>query len=261
MNHGVLPLKRKWHHHSSLRLGAVAVSYQPFSLDYSKQYPDQNADGWPEECTIYSQTEVCQDEDNALYDRVWLRQWTDFISGQSQGPYDVEDSIRAVCVYGPRQDAPHRGYPVWLDRQPGMDFFDSAIALMQQTRCALSIVSPWLPAFEEAPGGIMPAVPSTWPATAPGHNHVGDGLQLVNGEPAISDKSWQGTDWGTGGRCFWDRAAFNALMEIPGAGAFILMPYDGSIRCLQTQIVYRLQILIRLYQRQLAQFAGIKPAL
>lgn len=260
MHHGVNPIVRKKHHLSTRTFGADTPNYQPFSLDAGFGFPDQNADGWPEECTIYTQTELCQDEDKQQYDRTFTRAQTDFISGQSAGPYDVEDSIEAVCVYGVAKAGEtaaqaavrKRGYAFWLEKMPGLDWFDSALALMQQRQAPLSVVSPWFSTFESAIGGLMPGqFPATWPPGVPGHNHKIYGLSDKAEQPVLMDKSWQGTRWGDNGVCYWTREAFNNLIDIPGSGAFILAEWDGSVTTIQWGIIYRLQILIALTRRTL----------
>lgn len=261
MRHGVHPVERRETNYSTRTFGALAASYVPFSLDAGFGFPDQNADGFPQACTAYTQNELCQDEDQTLYDRSFLWAKILLIAGQADGPVSIYDALKAPCVYGVRPSnettdaqalARKRGAYFQLERARGLDWFDSAIALMQTTKRPLSIASPWFPSFEAPMFGEMPEIfPATWELGVPGHNHAAYGLTLIDGQPAIVGKSWQGAGFGDHGKHYWTRKAFNALLDIPGSGAFTLAPWDGSIQTIQTGLIYRLQVLISLYLRQL----------
>lgn len=265
MRHGVNPVKHHESHLSTRTFGATEVDYTPFNFDAGYGFPDQNAEGQPEECTVITQTEVCQDQDRTQYDRAFTRKKTDLISGQDQGPYDIDDSIDAVCVFGvgkpgetdAQAEERRRGRAFWLEKMPGMDWFDSAIALMRKMQCSLSFVSPWFEPFEEPIDGLMPEhFPLTWSKGVPGHNHKCPGIAVMAGQVVILDKSWQGPQFGVGGYTGWTRVAFNELMDIYGSAAFVLLKWDGSVQTVELAIITRLRVIIRLQLRLLARVAG-----
>jgi hypothetical protein len=259
MNHGVLPVKRKKTHYSTRSFGATKPStYTPFNFDAGFGFPDQLKDGNANGCRIYTTRALCQDQDKTPYDLDYIAEKValiDNLPAYSAG--DVENALKAVCVYGPAENAPKRGKYFMLEREPGMDWFDSAIAVMQKTGSPLSIASHWPREFEYPKNGFMPEdFPTIWLPGVVGHNHEGPGLEIVDGQPVILDKSWQGPRFGVAGYTYWTRTAFNRLLDTPGVGAFLVTQWDGSITTIQWGIIYRLQLLIRLYQRQIARGFG-----
>lgn len=250
MMHGVHPVIRKKKNYSTRTFGSTAVNYTPFSLDAGFGFPDQNADSEPEGCTWYTQNDLCQDEDKTAYDRHTIRDQTLSIEGQTDGPCDIDDSlVAAVFVH-------KMGQYFQLEKNPGMDWFDSAITTMRTTSRSLSVASPWFLSFEAPLQGVMPEIfPATWTAGTPGHNHKVYGVDLIDSQPVLIGKSWQGIHFGDAGKHYWTRKAFNALMDIPGSGAFTLAKWDGSIRTVQYGIIYRCQVVIRLLMRKLSYAA------
>lgn len=266
MEHGVFPVERKKTTYSTRSFGATTLSYTPFSLDAGFGFPDQLADGEPEGCTWYTQNELCQDEDKTVYNRTFVKRKTLEIEGQTNGPCNIFDSLKSTCVYGvqaPNETtdeqafARKRGRYFQLEKNQGMDWFDSAVAVMQTTGRSLSIASPWFPGFRTPVGGMMPeSFPLKWPSEIPGHNHKADGLAVINTQPVIVGKSWQGPLFGDHGKHYWTRKAFNNLMAIDGSGAFMLAPWDGTIQTIQCGIIYRLQVLIAYYRKLLSPWRG-----
>lgn len=257
MVHGVHPVKLRKTNYSTRSFGATTTVYSPFNLDAGFGFPDQNAEGEPEGCTWYTTTEVVQDEDKVQYQREFTKKKILFIANQTDGPCNIYDALKAPCVYGilgenetsDDQALTHkRGAYFQLEKEPGMDWFDSAISVMQATKRSLSVVSPWFPVFEVPIGGLMPEVfPLSWSSDIPGHNHKAHGMKDLNGQPVIIGKSWQGTWFGNQGEHYWSRTAFNRLMDIPGNTAFTLAQWDGTIQTIRYAIIYRLQVLISLY--------------
>lgn len=259
MNHGVLPVKRRKTNYSTRSLGATAVDYSPFSLDAEFGFPDQNADGAPEDCTIYTQNELCEDEDKQKYNRAFLKGKVIIESGQPNGPYQIYDSLKCICVYGVQADGEtddqaethKRGAYFQLEKQNGMDWFDSALSVMRTNQRPLSVAGPWFPVFEVPLFGLIPEIfPSTW-TNEPGHNHIVYGLTQVNNKLVLVGKSWQGPNFGNHGEHYWTRTAFNRYMDIFGAAAFTVSKFDGQVQTIQWGIIYRLQLLISYYVRLL----------
>jgi hypothetical protein len=243
ITHGVLPVKKDKRNYSTRSFGATNPQYIPFSLDAFNDFPDQNADGEPQGCTWYCQNQLVQDEDKTLHDRHVIRDATLSMEGQTDGPCDVSDSLVSAIV------AYELGQYFQLEEQ-GMDWFDSAIAIMQKTGRSLSVASPWFTSFEVPMFGVMPEVfPTVWADGVPGHNHKVYGLTIVNSQPVLIGKSWQGMNFGANGKHYWTRKAFNALMDIQGSGAFTISQYDGSVQTMQYGIIYRAKVIVRLLLR------------
>lgn len=257
MVHGVSRVKRIRGTASTRTFGATTPNYQPFTLDAGFGFPDQNADGFPEDCTIYTQNELCQDEDKVQYDRRFLKDKIVLKTGH-QGPYDINDSLEATVVYGVQTPsettdqqayAHRRGRDFRLERIPGMDWYDSAISVMQTTGRSLSVAGPWFPEFENPMNGVLDdTFPLTWPDSVPGHNHKVYGLDM-NGN--LRAKSWQGTWYGRDGEHYWTRSAFNKYLSMAGTGAFMVSKYQGCTVDIQYGIIYTMKFLIALYTRKL----------
>lgn len=257
MIHGVNRVKRKKGQASTRTFGATTPDYTPFDLDAGFGFPDQNADEAPEDCTIYTQNELAQDEDKVKYQRKFLKEKVVLKTGHD-GPYDINDSLEATVVYGLLGEnettdeeayAHRRGRDFRLEKAPGMDWYDSAISVMRTTGRSLSIAGPWFPSFEEigSSGKLPEDFPMTW-TTEPGHNHKVYGL---NEWGFLIGKSWQGTGYGDGGKHYWSRTAFNRYMNMAGTGAFMVSKYTGSYVEIQYGVLYTLKFLISLYIRKL----------
>ncbi len=256
MKHGVHRVRRIKGTASTRTFGATAPNYQPFNLDAGFGFPDQNADGFPEDCTIYTQNELCQDEDKTEYDRSFLKKEVVLKTGH-EGPYDIEDSLEATVVKGVQKVgeneaqayAHRRGRVFRLEKVPGLDWYDSAISVMQGTGRSLSVAGPWFPEFEVSTYGILQGdFPLTWPDGVPGHNHKVYGL---NADGFLTGKSWQGTHFGNKGEHYWTRPAFNRYLSMAGTGAFMVSKYTGSVIEIQYGLLYTLKFLLSLYRRKL----------
>lgn len=89
--------------------GATTAAYSgDFNLDSGLSNPNQNqpnpqwdAPAYPEGCTYYAQTEVCQDADKTLYSPVYQGENSCFMENQPMGsPVDVTDALNTPTVYG-----------------------------------------------------------------------------------------------------------------------------------------------------------------
>lgn len=246
INHGVQPVRKSKKDYSTRSFGAATASYIPFDLDAGFGFPDQKLENEPNGCTWYTQNELCQDEDKIAYDRHLIRDETLLINGQTDGPCGMEDSLIATVL------VKNRGQYFQLEKNPGMDWFDSAISVMQDTKRSLSIASPWFDSFESPIQGVMPdSFPDIWPTNVVGHNHKVYGLSTINGELLLIGKSWQGTWFGDGGKHYWTRTAFNKLMSIPNCAAFTIAQWDGSIQTIQYGVLYRCKVAVKLMFRRL----------
>lgn len=246
ISHGVHPVERRKTNYSTRTFGATVANYVPFSLDAFNDFPNQNQDGEPQGCTWYTQNQLVQDHDKTVHDRHVIRDATLSVEGQTDGPCAVTDSLAAA------KESYDLG-PYFQLEEHGQDWFDSCIAVMQATGRTFSIASPWFPAFEAPMFGVMPEVfPAKWQQGVSGHNHKIYGLAIVNNEPVLVGKSWQGLGFGDNGKHYWTRRAFNALMDIQGTGAFTIAPWDSSVLTVQYSIIWRLKKVVRLLLRQLS---------
>lgn len=199
--------------------------------------PDQNADGYPNGCTGYDQTEVAQDFDRVQYKPAYTYEKTLEMQGLPAGsPCDMRTSMKSTTVYGVQktdettdlQAETHRqGLYLNVDQVPGMDWFDSIrFALRKNQNRSLAMATPWFQEWEQAPSsGIVTSLfvignvnQQEW------HAHKFCGETVLNGVPYLIDKSWQGTHVGAGGWLYFDRATVNRLMDISGTECFARAP-------------------------------------
>lgn len=257
ISHGVQPVRRKKHHLSTRSFGASTPSYEPFNYDAGFGFPDQNAEGFPEDCLIYSTNEVGQDEDKVHFNRAFLKGKVLSVTGH-QGPYQAEDVVPLAVVYGLQAEgettdaqayAHKRGEEFWLEKNPGMDWYDSLLAAMEATGCSFIVIGPWFPAFEDvgSTGIILPTFPLKW-TSEPGHARKDSGLDAGG---YLIEKSWQGPGYGQGGYTRWSREAFNDYMLIPGTGAVTLVKWTGALVQIETGILYNLRVQLALWRRLL----------
>lgn len=256
MTHGVNRVQRIKGTASTRTFGSSQPTYTPFNLDAGFGFPDQNADGFPEDCTIYIQNELCQDEDGVRYDRSFLKEKVLLKAGH-EGPYDIDDSLEATVVYGvqpeggtPDQAYAHRrGRTFRLEKIVGLDWYDSAISVMQTTRRSLSVAGPWFPEFENIIDGVLPyTFPLSWPEDVPGHNTKVYGLDALGRLP---NKTLQGTWYGNKGESYWTREGFNRYLSMAGTGAFMVSKYTGSVVDIQYGTLYTLKFLVALWRRKI----------
>ncbi len=258
MKHGVKRVKRIKGTASTRTFGATSPVYTPFNLDAFGDFPDQNAEGHPEDCTIYTQNSLCEDEDKVPYNRDFLKRKVVLKNNNPNGPYDINDSLECTVVYGVQkldettdeQAYTHRrGRDFRLEKVSGMDWYDSAISVMQSTGRTLSIAGPWFPIFEQPILGVLPdTFPLTWPIDVPGHNFKVYGLN-ANGH--LMSKTWQGTHFGNKGETYLTRSWFNKYMSMAGTGAFMVSKGTGSVIEIQYGLLYTLKFTVALLLRKL----------
>jgi hypothetical protein len=216
-----------------------------FNNDAGFGYPDQNADGRPNGCTGYAQSEICQDEDKAEYDPGFTYDMTRLVEGTSgqDVPCDVRDSLNTTIVYGlKRKDDPnavstdayshHRGAYYRVDEGP--DYFSSILSAMRKYQalwgkpCSVSVASRWYGDFSmAAPNGVIP-IPADWNSWYSMHNWKICGQKTINGVPYLIGKPWIGGVLGDGGYFYFSQEIFNKLLDFYFSGAFVLAPYTGD---------------------------------
>lgn len=224
-------------------VGSVATSLPLLEYNYDAGFgmADQNADGYPNGCTGYAQTEVAQDFDRMPYKAAYTYQKTLEMQGLPDGSgCDMRVSLKSTVVYGVQktdettdvQAEQHRQGPYLnVEQAPGMDWFDSLrLALRNNPKRSLSVVTPWFHEWQStSSSGIVTSLfvidnvdAQEW------HNHKLCGERVIDSIPYIVDKSWQGSNMGAGGWLYFDRATVNRVMAISATEAFIRLPV-GSL--------------------------------
>lgn len=223
--------------------GVVPVFADSLNLDPGLTMPDQDTDGLPYGCTGYASSELCGDEDKAVYfpkftyDRTLLMEGI----GPSDSTFektgcDVRNSLNSTIVYGVQKVGEdgstalnyRRGAYYNVDLAQGLDWFDSIRNCLVLNMRTISIATPWYMAFALTSNGII-KTPGTYDTTfASWHNWKVCGWKTINGIPYLIGKSWQGNQYGDGGYCYFPREVINQLMTINGSGAFTLTPYTNQ---------------------------------
>lgn len=219
--------------------GSVATPLPLMEYNYDAGFgmQDQNADGLPNGCTGYDNTEVAQDFDRVQYKAVYTYEKTLEMQGLPIGsPCDMRKSLESTIVYGVQkgdettdlQAETHRQGPYLnVELVAGMDWFDSLrLALRNNTNRSVALATPWFQEWESTPStGCVTSLfvigdvdNQEW------HAHKFCGEKVIDGVPYIMDKSWQGSKIGDRGWLYFDRTAVNRLMAISGTEAFIRLP-------------------------------------
>lgn len=180
-------------------------------------------------CTGYTQTDICGDEDETVYDPQYTYERSCDMEGHgyAQG-CDIRTSMKALTVYGLRkQDETQndaqmrkRGKYFIIDKLRDRDWFDSFRIALRSNRRSISVGVPWFPEWwSVGPDGVLTSlfIYDGDPSHYLWHNaKVSGETTLDNGEPALLVKSWQGRSVGDGGWLKWDRATFNKAYDIYG---------------------------------------------
>ncbi len=242
---GLKPIKKDHRDYSFHRTFGNATPDVFTEQNFDAGFPiaNQDTDCLPYGCTGYAQTGLAQDEDKLQYLPKYTYDQTLMEEGiLTGGPQyekvgcDIRDSLSSTIVYGlqklgetPADALNHRrGQYFTLERVPGMDWFDSFRSCMQLNGRSISFGSPWFTSFAMPQQGIVQAPPSYDPSTASWHNHKICGWKTIGGVPYLIDASWQGPEYGDNGFVYFSREIINALMNIPGSGAFTLVPFTAA---------------------------------
>lgn len=231
MKRGLLPIKRKDHRTYDFHktFGSATSIPAEFNFDTSGIFPDQNADGFPNACTAYTENDIASSEDKLGYydDQPFTYNNTKMIGGLSGDvPVDHMDALKSGTVYGvkkksesPDEALNHRRAPHFIVKK-NPDYFDGLISALWIKQGGFSIGTPWLQVFNwVGSDGTIPdfAAPKTFLS---GHCWEATGVKIVKGEPRIICKSWQGPSYGDRGYCYFNRKQINDLLGCRGSGAF-----------------------------------------
>lgn len=265
-SHGLKPIENRKANYSFTRtFGSVSPINLPdyYSSDAGLGFPDQNADGFPEACTGYTQSRLCSDEDKVLYKPYFTYDKTLQIEGGTLGdPCSIYDSLKSTIVYGVQKDTEStdteavmhkRGQYYQIQPTLSLDWFDAIRSTLYVNRGAnrsVSIGTPWFPEWNHTQRGVV-LNPTTPVQGLSWHNWQVVGWKTIGGEPFLIGKTWQGTSYGDEGYAYFSRETINKVMKLDGTGAFTLAQWDGTPLTIQYGILYTLQILIGYWRRKL----------
>lgn len=233
MKNGVKPIKIDHRNYSTHTFGTTFAFATEVNLDAGFGFPNQNADGLPEGCTGYSQSELCQDQDKARYKPKFTYEKTLFMMNAKEGePCDMPTSLKSTKVYGVQSinettdaEASKHLRGAYYQVEKVGDWFDGIRSAISQNNCSVSVATQWYESFGNPTHGIISDTPAgnfSW------HNYKISGWKVINGETYLIAKSWQGANYGDNGYCYFSRTLINKLLSVSGAGAFIVAPYDPS---------------------------------
>lgn len=239
-----------------------------FSVDLGITMPDQNAIGLPLGCTGVTQNELCTDQDGIVYDDY---EYTYRKTLELEGVYelnkqgcDIRNSLKIICTLGPKtkeegdEDGEKKARGAYYAIESSkFDWFDSFRSVMltnhqnNNTKCAISIGTPWFQEWNSQSVGNNGIVPSVFvyngdPYSISWHNWAIKGWKEINGKPYLIAKTWQGKNYGNTGWSYYDRETINAVMKIRYTGAYTVAPRDASN--IQTVRLTLMEVIIRLCQ-------------
>lgn len=222
--------KRDYSFHKTFGSIALPLPLLDYTYDIGKTMPNQNADGYPDGCTGYTQADISTDEDGDIYKPDYTYKKTCYMENHdtNQG-CQIRNSLKSTQVYGlQRPDETtdteaetHRRGQYFNIYDDGInDWFDSFRNALRTNKRPLSLGTPWLPSWERiGQDGIIPTVftlngSETW------HNWAMVGEKNLGGTPYLIGKSWQGPNYGDRGFCYFPRETVNQMMEVGGSVAF-----------------------------------------
>ena len=111
-----------------------------------------------------------------------------------------------------------RGKFFHVDRVNGYDWFDSFRSALRRGQ-SISVGTPWFPEWQGiGQDGILTSlfVYDGTPSHYAWHNYKLCGEKIIDGQPYIVAKPWQGKGFGDNGWCYIGREAFNKAYDIYG---------------------------------------------
>lgn len=257
--------------HKSFGTTAYDTNQLPsrYSADAGMTMPNQDADGFPEGCTGYAQTDLCTDEDLSIYDPGEF-----FLStppGGMNSGRAIRDSLNLLVNRGPKDKlgnlGPKRTKYYSINATGILDWLDAirvALYVTSQEHRSASIAVPWFPEFENInSNGLLPDDPTfTWNNT-PGHNAKcagwtdvkTDGTYIRNGEFFLAIKSWQGIGYGDKGWCYMSRVLANAIFNMNYTEVFTATKLTPAN--LQTVDINIVDTIVSFIQNLLVKFGNI----
>jgi hypothetical protein len=259
MNHGLLlePTDhRDYDFHKTFGSTFYDTNTLPnhYTADAGLTTPDQNADGFPMGCTGYTQTDLCTDQDGAVYDA------GEFYLSTPPGGLDgrfIRASLKLLTNRGPRTKDGTAGAPrdaFYNIRATGiLDWFDAirvALWITQHEKRSASIAIPWF-------WGGEPPMVLTEPAAydwklAGGHNAKISGWTdiktnggLINGGELFLIVKWWGGKRGDNGYVYMSRTIANNIFSMNYTEAFTVSKKADGVQTVDMGIIERLVGFIR----------------
>lgn len=207
--------------------GTISSTIVEFNFDQTGVMPNQNAEGFPNACTAYTTTGMASNSDKTNYDdKLFTYEKTKLMMGvEGDVPCDQMTSLKSASVWGcqglGKNDAfKHIQSPYFIVKKLNGSYFDGMISAMQIKKGTLSVGSMWLPEFETVGStGIVRdfVVPKSFNE---GHNWEAVGVKMIDGEPRIICKSWQGANFGDKGYIYFSKVQIDSLLSVRGSGVF-----------------------------------------
>lgn len=255
MKNGTKPLKRKPRKIFAHMFGGTA-SIPDFNLDAGIWNPNQNTDGKDTECTSYFVCDAFTDRTRKIYVPGFTFGATTFIENvqptdSGADPLSALESAVACGVlqniYAPVQPQSELEDANWAnwkafqkiqalntvaaDVHSALGFADPFTSILSASytgKTSVALCTPWYSEWEKTgKDGIMP-MPANVMDTAglPWHLWAAKGQKTIQ-EPYIIGKSWQGQEFADNGLSYLSQKVANAVLEVPGTAALILIMTGG----------------------------------
>lgn len=259
MKSGILPNNYDSRDYSHERtFGTVDTKLFPdeYNADLGLSFPDQDADGYPNGCTGYTQSETGQDEYGTQFDPAFTYKKTLLIANlPDNSPCKIRDSFKATRVYGllpkggTEDEALQFKRGQYFDVDKNGDYFDgvrSALWLNQLNKRTISVGTPWYWGRNPKNGILFDfdkkKEANVW------HNWKICGWKQIQGKPYLIGKPWVGKG-GDKGYVYISRETFNKLMNI--RGTFMYTQANAKPEDIQTIKLDILEVLLEFFQRLL----------
>lgn len=212
--------------------GAVDPKYFPdeYNADLGISFPDQNADGLPNACTGYTQSELGQDENGELFDPRFTYEKTLAIAGSPPGsPCQMRDSFKSTRTFGLKRKENDstlvRGAYYDVDKVNGSYAVgvQNALWLNNLQKRTVSCATPWFHewVFADKSGILVAPQKYIWDKNTTGHNWKACGWKTIKGKRYIIVKPWCGPLWGDHGYGYLEFSIFDRVMAISGTAIYI----------------------------------------
>jgi hypothetical protein len=238
--------KKDYDFHKSFgSITANPVFPTEYFTDAGLTMPNQDAEGLMFGCTDETQADNSTDIDGIKKNPFDLEAVT---HANALGGYDIRKSLLAAVKLG--------WFTGFFNIQPHqLDYFDSIRLAMISgipEKRSVSTGTPWYPKFETTDTTAILLMPDdindpnrTW------HNWSIKGWKMIGDQPYLIGKSWQGSNYGDKGFCYFSRPLINSLMNVPGAVAYtatkgILPPISTISPALWTWLISNIKSLLGL---------------
>lgn len=195
-------------------------------------------------CTAYTTRELCSDLDGVVYDENWNVATTGKIVGSPiLGGTSAQDAMRAPIVYGSLKVSEAPAGMTWEQKGPAFiadadnwppptflyaakheqvaslvvdgpyDAFDNLRSAMVKNNRSVGLATKWyFSSFNNiGPSGLITSPLNPNDPSFSYHMYTAKELDIVNGNPVVWMKPYEGAGYGRRGMVAFDRATINAL--------------------------------------------------